>query len=163
MRYWYVPGSIEAHDRSMLPPAAPPPPPDACRILVPQRPAEPAEIPVDGRKLMERAEWARATYALAERLATMELVPTCCVWLKHRGVWAAVTWTDGRSPSASVRQPYPHALTLEALQVMLGFLVIEYGGCARCGAERVRLKQDGTPRAHKRAHEPGRGEACKTS
>lgn len=159
--YNYVPGSIEAHDRSMRPVPPAEAPEDACRILVPQRVAEGAEIPPDARKLMDGVEWSIATYAVAERVATMELVPTCAVWLRHRGVAACVVWTDGRAPRCVVRAPYPHVVTFEQLRVMLGLLVIEYGGCARCGAVGVRLKGDGTPRAHKRVHGPGRGEACK--
>lgn len=150
MRYSYVPGSIVAHDRAMLPPPVPPPAEDACRILVPQQLASLDALPRDGFALAHRVEWCRATYALAERVSTMELIETVTLWIVHGPIWAHVTWTDGRAPSCVVRRPYLHKVSFEALRVMLGDLVIEYGGCERCGTKRVRLKRDGSPGAHRR-------------
>jgi hypothetical protein len=153
VRYWYVPGSIEAHDASMLPAGPVEAPEDACRILVAQRDAREHEMPKDAAVLAERLRRegarVRVTYACAERVATMELVESVAVWLIRDDLWASVTWENGGSPRAGVRRPYPHTLTLETLRVMLGHVVIEYGSCSRCTHDGIRLKADGSPRAHK--------------
>lgn len=167
MRYYYVPASYAAHAVELAgpPPAAAP----AHRALVPMREltaAEWARVP-DVNALAAKMEAAGAvhlgtTYAMAEEIATATLIESVALRFTladgRRGV---VLWWDWRWHGAIVREL--GVLTRERLELLIatGSAEIPLFVCERCGAERLRRNKDGSLRAHRRAREPGRGEACK--
>lgn len=150
-----MPGSAEAHERSMLAVDAPPAPPARYVVL------ETADVPLRGapklaRDVVAAGGWARCVRALAEDVQTCELIESVSVRVRLGLVAGYAMWVQGRAAGGGVLRPYPRRVTHEGLAIALGLLTIEYGNCDRwvpwvrpCGARDVRLRADGTLRAHK--------------
>lgn len=123
-----------------------PAPPATHRVLSLESDA--ADAPALLERIQTAGGWARCVKALAEDLETMMLIESTTVRFRHRGTAGFAAWHDGRTAGVCLIRPYAQRMTLEALEIMFGFKVIEYAFCPRCRV-RTRLTQSGTPRAHK--------------
>lgn len=104
--------------------------------------------------------WTRVVSALAESVATCELIESETVRFRLRGCAGYATWEGGGARGCILLRPYPHKMSIEALRISLGLYVPEYGTCERCGALHLRVLKSGALAAHKRAH-GARGVKCR--
>lgn len=147
MKYHYLSASYAPHYASIRDLFEPVPAP-AQTIVLESAEVPPADAPPLLRAVQAAGGWARCVRALAEDVATCNLIESVSVRVRHNGVGGYAMWINGRAAGAAAYRPF-RKLSHEALQVELGLLVIRTDICPRCWTAGVRLNLDGTFRAHK--------------
>lgn len=147
MKYAYLPDSYAPHYASIRDLFEPVPTP-VRTVVLDSAEVPPADAPPLLRAVVAAGGWARCIRALAEDVATCNLIESVSVRVRHNGVGGYAMWINGRAAGAAAFMPY-RKLSHEALQVELGLIVIRTDTCPRCWRQGVRLNIDGTLRAHK--------------
>jgi hypothetical protein len=157
MRYNYIPGSVVAHDASLVPPEQQRAPAPAYRIITPARDATggpldrlPDVARLAGLLQAHGGDSTTPTYAMAEEIATATLIESVALrFVLPDGRRGAALWWDWRWHGAIVREI--GTLTREHLEAVITGAPWPPPpiACPRCGTA-VRKNADGSPRAHKR-------------
>lgn len=138
----------------------------AYRVLIPARAATASQIPAGAAVLLGARADARATYALAEELATGRMVHSCAVRVPGAGY---AVWWDGQFRNASGGMNQAQFLAHATGQVYVPpapRTPPPVGPCPRCGKDvRWKLVPTAAPYAHKRdvGEEGGRGQKISCS